>query len=541
LLWSGNNQVSEDAHIQLLGSDKGSASLNLNGCSDMIARLTLAAGAKVFTDGPQGGGVLKVRELWAFGRRLPRGVYTSSAGWLHGSGYVIAGDVRSVDVSGAVNNPDQVVGAGNIARLKGGSTFRLDTGDCSINVATGEFPLTIAAGSGQSRYSGFITGKGSVRIEAPADHRPLEMGGTQANSYQGGTTLAQGVLTLNKPGKVPAIPGNLTLGGSAAGNNGDGVILGADGQLPPSAVVTLQGDQPSFLDLNGHPLTLSKVVLSRAARIRTGQGGTLRVQQLFVDGRRLKDGSYAAPQPWLAGTGTVTVDARVPVQGVIGSPDDQIGPGNVANLIGDTKIAYPARGCHVDVITNGFTLTIDSGDGNAFACTGSIAGTGNVEFFMGPSHTGFKDAPLRLGGEKPNTTTGKFFVKKGRVQLEKPKGVAAISGDVIVGGQGFNDCLFWLQDDQLKDSVNVTLLDAGNNGAAYLDLNGCGETAASLTLTVHNKVKTDGPGGRSGTLTVRSLTIGGVRQAPGVYTAATASWIEGKGRVNVKSRAAPAR
>src|SRR5206468_7414178 len=217
---------------------------------------------------------------------------------------------------------------------------------------------------------------------------------------------------------------------------------------------------------------------------------------------------YAAPQSWLEGAGTVTVDARVDVRGVIGSPDGQIGPGNVANLVGDTKISYPASGCNLDVITNGFTLTLDSGDGNAFTCTGSISGRGNVEFFMGPSHTGFKDAPLRLGGAKPNTTTGKFFVKKGRVQLEKPKGVDAISGDVIVGGQGFNDCLFWAQSDQLKDSVQITLLAAGNNGAAYLHLNGCSETAASLTMTVHNKIKTDASRGGSGTLTVKALTIG---------------------------------
>ena len=87
-------------------------------------------------------------------------------------------------------------------------------------------------------------------------------------------------------------------------------------------------------------------------------------------------------------------------------------------------------------MTNGFTLTLDSGDGNAFAYSGSISGTGNVEFFMGPSYTGFRDAPMLLAGEKPNTTSGKFFVKKGRVQLEKPEGVDAISGDVIVGRTG---------------------------------------------------------------------------------------------------------
>jgi len=534
LLWNGSNQINDAAHIQLLSTDKGGSSLNLNGFSETIDRLTLAAGTKVFTSGSQGGGVLKVRELWVDGRRLAKGVYTSSASWLHGSGHVVVGDVKYVDVAGAVDDPNKIIGAGNIALLKSGSTFKLPEGDCSVNVATGDFPLTLVAGSGKPRYSGLITGKGPVRIEASADHQPFEMSGTQTNSYQGATTLARGVLKLSKPGNVTSIPGNLTVGGSAAENKGDGVIWGADGQLLASAVVSLQGSQPSFLDLNGRKAELSKVELSRAALIRTGTGGSLRLKQLIVDGRRFKDGVYSAPQSWLDGTGTVIVDARVDVRGVIGSPDIQIGQGNIANLIGNTRISYPASGCHLDVITNGFTLALDSGNGNAFSCTGSISGSGNVEFFMGPSYTGFKDAPLRLGGEKPNTTTGRFYVKKGRVQLEKPKGVDAISGDVIVGGQGFNDCLFWKQSDQLRDSVNITLLDAGNNGAAYLDLNGCSETAAGLTMTAHSKIKTDAPEGGSGTLTVKSLTIGGVKKAAGAYSAATETWIEGKGTVVVR-------
>jgi hypothetical protein len=534
LLWNGNNQVNDSAHVELRISDKGSASLNLNGFSDTFDRLTVAAGTKVLTDGPHGGGVLTVRELWVDGRRMPAGVYTSSAGWLRGNGYVVAGDVKSVGVSGQVSDPEKSVGAGNIASLRAASTFELPEGECSVHAATGDFPLTLVANGGKSRYAGMIAGNGSVRVVAPADHQPFNIAGTQTNSYRGPTTLVRGVLKLNKPDGVTAIPGDLTLGGSAAENRGDGVVWCAGGQLPPSATVTLQGDQPSFLDLSGHKVVVSKVVLSRAARVRTGEGGRLQVRRLFVDGKRLKDGVYAAPQPWLEGTGAVTVDARVDVKGVVGSPDSQIGSGNVANLVGNTKISYPASGCFLDVITNEFTLTLDSGDGNAFSCTGSISGRGNVEFFMGPSYTGFKDAPLRLGGDKPNTTSGKFLVKKGRVQLEKPKGVDAISGDVIVGGQGFNDCLFWKESDQLKDSVNITLLDAGNNGAAYLDLNGCSETAASLTMTAHNKVKTDAPGSGSGTLTVKSLTVGGVTKPAGVYTAATEPWIEGKGRVVVR-------
>ena len=532
LVWNGGNQVNDAAHIQLLSSDKGAASLNLNGFSDTIGRLSLAAGTRVLTGGPHGGGVLRVGELWVDGKRLPRGVYTSSVGWLQASGYVVAGDVKHVDVSGVVTDPEKAVGAGNMAVLKSASTLKLPQGDCSVNVATGAFPLTFSA-NGQVAYKGMIAGNGSVRIEA-IDHQPFAISGTHANSYQGHTTLAAGVLKLSKPSNVTAIPGHLTLGGSVAANKDDGIIWDADGQVLPSAVVTMQGNQPCFLDLNGHKVALSKVIMSRTAVIRTGKAGTLQLKQLLVDGKRLKDGVYAAPQSWLEGTGTVAVDARVDVAGIIGSPDVQIGQGNIANLTGNTKFSYPASGCFLDVITNGFTLKFDSGDGNAFACTGSISGTGNVEFFMGPSYTGFKDAPLRLGGDKPNTTSGKFFVKKGRVQLEKPKGVAAISGDVIVGGQGFNDCLFWKQSDQLKDSISITLLDAGNNGAAYLDLNGCSDRAARLTMTIHNKVKTDAPDGGSGTLTVKALTVGGVKKPAGTYSASTAAWIEGKGKVIVQ-------
>ena len=49
------------------------------------------------------------------------------------------------------------------------------------------------------------------------------------------------MLKLNKPAGAVAIPGDLTLGGSAAENKGDAVIWEADGQIAPSAVVTLAG------------------------------------------------------------------------------------------------------------------------------------------------------------------------------------------------------------------------------------------------------------------------------------------------------------
>jgi hypothetical protein len=532
LVLGADNQL-QGATVELLGSAKGGASLDLNGHGDLLAKLVLAAGTTVRTNGPQGGGVLAVRELTVEGKRLPRGIYTSASPWLHGTGYVIVGDVKRVDAHGVVDDPNSSIGAGNMAVLQSATTFRIPNGECTVATQTGEFPLTLIPGGSKARFNGFITGRGGLRIEASREH-PLELAGASSNSFQSTTTLVRGVLKLGKPAGAVAIPGHLVVGGSAEANKDDAVFWEADGQLATSSVVELQGVQPSFLDLNGHRTTFGKLVLSKAATVRTGAGGSLRVKQLFVNGERLKDGTYRAPQPWLAGTGTVTVDSRVDVRGTIGSPELAIGAGNIGNLTGDAKIGYPSSGGDYDIATNGFTLQLDSGDGNAFAYSGSLSGTGNVELFMGPSYTGFRDAPMLLNGTKPNTSTGKFLVKKGRVQLEKPEGVNAISGDAIVGGQGFNDCLFWKNSHQIKDTASITLIDAGNSGAAYLHLNGCQETIAALAMTAKNRIVTDSADGKGGVLTVKSLTIGGVAQRPGRYTSATAAWIEGRGAVVVQ-------
>jgi hexosaminidase len=538
IVWNNSFQVGSSASIRVLKSAQGGAYLDLNGFSETVEELALEDGTTVRTDGAAGGGVLTVRKLRVAGNTVPQGVYTSASKWIQGSGYVLVGDVRSVPISGSVDDPHQTIGAGNIAVLKAATTIKLGGRECTIPVNLSAFPLTLSSWGGAVRYGGFITGSGPVRIEAAlperAGRRPLALTGASANSYRGPTVLVRGVLKLGKAGGALAIPGNLDLGGSAPENKGDGVIWAADGQLARAAVVTLSGSQPSFLDLAGHRTRIAKLVLSKAGRVRTGQGGSLQVNQLSIDGKRLADGLYRAPQPWLSGSGTVKVDARVDVKGRIGDCSAQIGLGNIANLVGNTAIAYPVSVCDVDIITNGYTLTLDSGDGNPLSCSGAISGTGDVVLLMGPSHTGYKDAPLRLSGTKANTTTGKFYVRKGRVQLEKPDGVNAISGDVIVGGQGFNDCLFWIKSNQIKDSVHITLISAGNNGAAYLHLNGCNETVAGLAMTASNRIKTDSGAGVSGALRVKSLTIDGAKLPAGTYSAATAKWIEGKGKVVVR-------
>jgi hexosaminidase len=534
IVWNHPHQVQKSANIRVAKS----AFLNLNGFRDAIDNVTLDDGARIMTDGASGGGVLAVRTLMVAGKPIASGVYSSASPWLQGSGYVLVGGASSVNVSGNVEDPKKEVGAGNIAMLTGAANVHLSGGECTIPVDTGAFPLSLSTGGRSVRYTAFITGGGPVRIDAAAQNRaerfPLEIASQSANSYRGATYLVRGVLKLSNPGGEVAIPGDLDLGGWAPDNAGDGVIWGADAQIAPRSIVTISGSQPSFLDLAGRKTAFAKLVMSLAATVRTGDGGALNVKQLYIDGKRMPDGDYRSPLAWLQGSGTVAVDARVNVAGRVSDLAAQIGTGNFANLTGNTEFGYPLGDCSVDIITNGHTVTLNSGDGNPLACSGVIAGTGEVVLLMGPSHTDYKDAPLRITGDRANTTTGRFYVRKGRVQLEKSEGVDAISGDVVVGGQGFNDCLYWARSNQIKDSASITLTTAGNNGAAYLHLNGCRETVASLTMMSANTIKTDSATGTPGVLTVQSLTLDGNRLPAGTYTSANTRWIEGKGQVLVQ-------
>ncbi len=210
LIWNGSNQLDDAAELQLVGSDKAGASLNLNGFSDTIARLTLAAGAKVLTSGPHMGGVLTVRELTVDGKGLPKGIYTSSTGWLHGSGCVIVGDVKRLEASGVVDDPNRTIGAGNIAVLKAATTFKLPDGECSVAVTLGDSPLTLAA-EGDAAFAGFLTGNGPLRIEASPE-RPLTITGTPSNAFKGTTTLERGVLKLAKPANAARDSGRFDRG-----------------------------------------------------------------------------------------------------------------------------------------------------------------------------------------------------------------------------------------------------------------------------------------------------------------------------------------
>ena len=157
------------------------------------------------TDGPGGGGVLTVGELTVDGKSLPRGVYTSSSGWLAAAGMSRPATCEHVVVSGVVDDPNGTVGAGTWPVLK--SRRQLPApgrGMLGRGRNAGGFPLTLTPVGRKARFSGFVTGNGSLRIEAAPD-RPLEIGGASSNTFTGPTTLARGMLnSASRPGRSPS-------------------------------------------------------------------------------------------------------------------------------------------------------------------------------------------------------------------------------------------------------------------------------------------------------------------------------------------------
>ena len=174
-----------------------------------------------------------------------------------------------------------------------------------------------------------------------------------------------------------------------------------------------------------------------------------------------------------AGAGAVVPAQIGAAAGRAGVSGQTLGLGSVGRLKGDATFQAANAASLNQIITNGFTLSFDSG-GKESGYNGPISGTGTVQIIQG-------DAALVLGGTEPNTMTGGWRVKSGRLTLAKEPGVDAALGTIVVGGQGGNDCLYWTNSDQVNDSASVELLDSPKGGAT-LNLNGCNEKFASLKM-----------------------------------------------------------
>lgn len=229
--------------------------------------------------------------------------------------------------------------------------------------------------------------------------------------------------------------------------------------------------------------------------------------------------------------------ARGDVSGIIEDPNTWIGVGNTANLIGDTAFTWKTGDCAIPAKLNEFTLTLDSGGGNAYNYTGTIlSGTGGLILKMAKftDTRGYWDSVMHIGGDEGNNYAGPTVVAFGLVSMEKTSG-NAFNGTVTVGGNGQAARLIWQNDNQIADESDLQMpyidvvaagFDAGRG--SYLNLNGFSDTIGNLSIETGTYIDT----GDGGVLTVASMKVDGVPIAPGSYNNSSA-FVSGSGTIEV--------
>src|SRR5262249_30579139 len=108
--------------------------------------------------------------------------------------------------------------------------------------------------AGQLTLTGVLSGGGATRNLTQRGAGTLIYGGTGANTYAGTTTVAEGVLQLNKTAGVNAIAGNLVVGDGIGDAGSDVVRLVAANQIADTATITVATS--GLLDLNGQDETI---------------------------------------------------------------------------------------------------------------------------------------------------------------------------------------------------------------------------------------------------------------------------------------------
>ena len=286
----------------------GSLPLNLSAHSGFVivasGRLTLKSaigGNQGLTLRPTTTGVL----VFEGPANTYAGTTTVNAGTLWLNKYLFAAAVPhdlSIDLGATVVllNAEQINDTANVTvkgtlDLSGRSeTFDGLSGDGSVMLGgSASTVLTVGAHNGSSTFTGVISGTGNV---TKAGTGSFEVAGTAANTYLGTTTVADGLLRLNKSVYDGAIPGSLQIGDGTGAAGSAEVRLIHDWQINGASAVTVRSD--GLFDLNGFitgqgPLTVNggHVIIRTRQLIVQGSltmtGGTISVLtggNLFVDG-----------------------------------------------------------------------------------------------------------------------------------------------------------------------------------------------------------------------------------------------------------------
>lgn len=290
-------------------------------------------------------------------------------------------------------------GAGNSSLYNGA----LMISGNSTNEWTGPITLasdtTIVVLSPADRFihSGILSGPGSLVKDGAGT---FEMAGGAANTFTGTTTVAGGVLALNKSGATIAIPGNLKIGDGIGGVNADVVRLLKADQIANLSAVSMASS--ALFDLNSLTDTIGSLegegnvnlVLGTLTTgnnnsstafaggiggvgftglIKIGSGtmtltgeSTYTGKTLVQGGKLLVNGHQPSSPVWVSGAATLGGNGTI---GLLASTNGVVSPGNSPGKLNTGNLAMNSSSIYL-VELNG----PDAGTGyDQLAVTGSVA------------------------------------------------------------------------------------------------------------------------------------------------------------------------
>ena len=288
--------------------------------------------------------------------------------------------------------------AGNAIQLNGSFVSSVTVGQtiltCDLTLS-GAAPTVRVDGEGSVQLDGAISGSGFVKAGAGL----LVLGGTEANTYAGTTTVSGGTLQLAKSGSV-AVPGPLTV---ALGT----VITTAAGQLSPTALINLSSSavlQVGLSETIGPLLGAGAVRVDGSLTLGSGNGSSVFTGGLSGAGTLTK-----------VGTGTLSLGGSNTFSGsLIVSAGRLLLTGSLTTASAAsvaTGAVVEGTGRAADIMVQGTLAVGNNGAGTLVAHTVHLAATAifPVQLNSAAPGTGYDQlqaTTIDIAGAKLTVTTG---------------------------------------------------------------------------------------------------------------------------------------
>lgn len=425
------------------------------------------------------------------------------------------------------------------------NAFFVNTWNGPITLAGGDAFVGAVPGTVLT-LSGVIGGPGGLTLPASGAGGVVVLSGGSANTYTGLTRVLEGVLSLNKAPNVTAVPGALLIGD---GTGSDRVTLAADNQIADAQAVTINKlallDLANHFETIGPLLMNSGAITTGTGTLTLGADVTVNAvspapatiaghldlgtaTRNFTVANTIADSLVAelAISAVISGidtagltkqgAGTMELTGNNNFQGLITVaagqlnartanalapevfPSDTAGltivqagatllfggnPGNIAvinerlGLAGTLESAPGVQTWGGQITINGTAAALQVGAGNTMVVTGRNNGAGNL--------TKRGAGTVEYTGTLSNFLVGTTTVREGLLLLNKPSGVTAINGPLVIGendGPLAATIAVRLNNDNQIATVPVTI-NALISGAPTLDLNNRSDTIGALTMT----------------------------------------------------------